>query len=68
MNHDEILIARFILCFCSEQLNDDATNFMEQYNVSHTLSLDDISLSMPYIQEIHVVMEEVEDTQTSKKE
>ncbi|XP_048527163.1 uncharacterized protein LOC125506380 [Triticum urartu] len=36
----------------SEQMNDDAADFMEQLNVSHTLGLDDIAMSMSYTQEM----------------
>ena len=31
-------------------MNDDAADFMEQLNVSHTLGLDDIAMSLPSTQ------------------
>lgn len=69
--HDVILITRFFLCFCSEQLNDDAADFMEELNVSHTLCFADINMSMQYTQEMTInveVVDKVVETQTSKKE
>ena len=45
-----ILIARFLLYFCSEQMNNDAQYFMNELNSSHTLGLDDIAMTMPYNQ------------------
>lgn len=62
--HDFILIARFFLCFCSELLNHEVVAFMEELNVTH--NLDDIDMSMPYVE----VVEEVEmakEAQVNKK-
>lgn len=56
-------------------MNGDVDDFMEQLNASHTVGLDDITMSMPYSQETTRIVERVEevkdldgpDTQTLKK-